>query len=197
MTFLSDTTWWILLVVATILIIGLAYREAFRFRSLTSPYGKLIAYGATLAVSFWFLIVILMAFHSGLLSALVGFLISFVIGIVALNVIKRRFAHFTQEFLAQGEWDDRMVRFAVTKSVNTQAVQLVMKGHSVTEADIEELFHRLRTAGVEDVKANAAILNPELITWYFKHVRDASTNLEDLAIELSLYARYGKKPRPG
>ncbi len=195
MTFFFDTAWWIMLVVATIIIIGLAYREAMRFRSLINPYGKLIAYGATLAVLFWLLILILMAFHTGVFSAIVGFLISFVIGIVSLNIIKRHFTNFTHEFLAKSEWDDRMIKFAVTKSVNTQAVQLVMKEHSVNEADIEELYHRLRRAGVEDNKVNSAILNPDLIAWYFKQVRDASTNLEDLAIKLGLYARYDKKPQ--
>jgi hypothetical protein len=194
MIFLSDTNWWLLFVLETIMILGLAYREAFRFKILTSSYGRLITYLAILAAIFWFSMVILMAFYSGIFSALIGFLSTIIIGIATLKFIKLQYVNHVQEFIAESEWKEKNEELVLARSVNNKEIRMVMKEHSIGVSDIEELFRRLGRTGIEQTKVNSAILNPQLVAWYFNKIKDPSTNLEDLAIELAIYARCGKKP---
>jgi hypothetical protein len=192
--FLSDSTWWVLLVVSITLMILLAYREAFRFQLLVSHHGKITTFLSVIGIAVLFVDLIFMVFVSGWWAMLTGLIVSFSIGILTLNIVKRRSVNFAQALVAESEWEDKLTKIAIQNALNSRSIQRVMLQRSINETDIRDLYHRLKAAGVEKKKADAAILNPELIDWFFRNFRNELVNLEDLAIELSLYARYGKKP---
>jgi hypothetical protein len=133
MIFVSDLTWWLLLIIAFILTAALAYREAFRFQLLIGPHGKTITFLAFFAILVWFAVISGMAFHSGLWSALVGFLLSFVAGIVILNIIKTHYVNWAQAIVAEGDWENRVTDIVIGKSLNSEDIQLVMHRYSITE----------------------------------------------------------------
>lgn len=46
--------------------------------------------------------------------------------------------------------------------------------------------------GITNRKANLAIRNRHLVSWFFKNFRDNSVDQNSLAIELISYAKFGK-----
>jgi hypothetical protein len=84
MLYFSDIGWWLLLIFSSLLGIGLAFREAFRRELLMSPAGKFTTYSAAFALPLWIGMLILMGFHSGIVSALIGSAVSILAAVAAL-----------------------------------------------------------------------------------------------------------------
>ncbi|MEO6136466.1 MAG: hypothetical protein ABIP35_15005 [Ginsengibacter sp.] len=190
--FISDPKWLLLQLVSIILISLLALREAFRFRLLNTPYNYITTISAVVISILFITDLILMIIFKGWLSLLVGGIISIIIGSLLTTMLKKRFIKSYDNLIDEGNWENNLTEIAIRKALNSKKIQTIMTNEQISELDIKDLNRRLKALGISNEKANSAILNHHLISWFFKNFRDNSKDKNSLAIELALYAKSGQ-----
>ena len=125
MSFVTDPVWQVLCLVASICWLMLLLREVYRFRLLQGRSGQITTYLSALLVLAWTAIIIVMAITTGLLSALLTFLIFFLAAGVTLAIIReRRQPLLHPESLAQAEYK---------KDQNVQLIERVISRDDVVQ----------------------------------------------------------------
>ena len=190
--FISDPQWLLLLLANMLLIILLALRETFRFRLLNSPYKNITIISGVVVSTLFITDLILMVIFHGWLSMLVGGITSILIGVLLSTMLKKRFIRFYDNLIDEGNWENKVTEIAIQKALNLKEIQTVMTNEQISELDIKDLNLRLRALGISNEKANSAILNHQLVSWFFKNFRDDSKDKNSLAIELAIYAKSGQ-----
>ena len=128
MSFLSNSTWWLLFAGCNLLMTVLAIREAFRFRLMNGSYGRSTTFLAFFALPAWFLLLILMIVLTGWVSALVGLVCTFIVGQIVLRVARARFAggFGICEMFAQGDFERKLAKASMENASVNEGVREVM-----------------------------------------------------------------------
>ncbi len=185
MSFIDSTTWWLLFFGAAVLVVLLGIRERLRLRLHGTRYFVLTAALGSLAAVGWLGLLVAMVFVTGLLSAAVALLVTFVVGAVVASAFRPR------DLATQWREAEASGQIALARAVSRPDVRDALAALGKTVEDVDALRNRLGALGVAGVALERAIADTELLRWYFS-LEDPSTM--DVAITLGAWAQRGRRP---
>ncbi len=169
---------------ACILTAVLAVREAYRFRLLAGPFAGITVYGSALAVLAWLAVVGVVFYANGFWASLAVLAISLFFGVVLRALLAPR------DIFSRAAESKSRAQVALADALRRPPVKAVLRDHDKTADDLSGLYSHLCACGVDRERSAAAILNPELLDWFFSDPLLA----DDRRILLILWAKSGRRP---
>ena len=170
---------------------ALGLREAFRYRLLVSRAGRSTTLFSVLLVLGWIGVLVWSMISVGVVRGGAILAISFVVG----NLVRIVFASISgcgilsPESSAEHQYESTLAAEMATRAVNAVSLRDVVRQYDLTPDDFQRLYFAARRHGLDRNVALRAMLNPNVIVWYFENVGKGGELSVDALVQFVLLAK--------
>lgn len=150
--FIFDHRWQMFFLVALIAWTLLLCREAYRFRTLASQFRLLFIVLAGVAFASWATMFFAMWVATGIVSAIISYVVFLVLAAAILAFTKRRRYHLLHpESLAQTTWENAVVDATIERAASRPEVKMLLSDFSQDPAFLRARAEQLRALGHDNL----------------------------------------------